>query len=155
MSYKLDRDLKFNILNLPNFYGVLRVEKIAECVFSPCPCYSTESSKNQKNQIKWEFKWHLHRAAIRPLKSGSNWNLEMLVFEERGKPDYLEKNLSSREENQQQTQPTYGVESWNRSRATLVGGECPHHHTIPAPSKLSKLTINEVRILNKCLNIPH
>ena len=25
---------------------------------------------------------------------GSNWNLEMLVFEERGKPVYPEKNLS-------------------------------------------------------------
>ena len=25
---------------------------------------------------------------------GSNWNLEMLGFEERGKPEYLEKNLS-------------------------------------------------------------
>ena len=32
--------------------------------------------------------------AIRTLKSGSNWNLEMLVFEERGKPEYPEKNLS-------------------------------------------------------------
>ena len=37
----------------------------------------------------------------------SNWNLEMLVLEERGKPEYPEKNLSSKEENQQQTQPTY------------------------------------------------
>ena len=27
-------------------------------------------------------------------KSRSNWNLEMLVFEERGKPEYPEKNLS-------------------------------------------------------------
>ena len=26
--------------------------------------------------------------------SWSNWNLEMLVFEERGKPEYPEKNLS-------------------------------------------------------------
>jgi len=29
-----------------------------------------------------------------PLGTGSNWNLEMLVFEERGKPEYPEKNLS-------------------------------------------------------------
>ena len=68
----------------------------------------------------------------------SNWSLEMLVFEERGKPEYPEKNLSSREENQQQTQPTYGVESENRSRATLVGGECSHHYTIPAPEEQGK-----------------
>ena len=31
------------------------------------------------------------------------------VFEERGKPEYPEKNLSEQGENQQQTQPTYGV----------------------------------------------
>ena len=29
-----------------------------------------------------------------PSDSRSNWNLEMLVFEERGKPEYPEKNLS-------------------------------------------------------------
>ena len=32
----------------------------------------------------------------------------------------------SRVENQQ-TQPTYDAESRNRTRATLVGGECSHH----------------------------
>ena len=39
----------------------------------------------------------------------------------------------SKDENQQQTQPTYDVESGNRTRATLVGGECSHHCAIPAP----------------------
>ena len=57
----------------------------------------------------------------------------MLVFEERRKLEYPEKNLSSREENQQQTLPTYGVESENRSRATLVGGKCSHHYTTLLP----------------------
>jgi len=33
--------------------------------------------------------------------SGSNWNLEVLVFEERGKPDYPGKNLSELRTNQQ------------------------------------------------------
>ena len=28
------------------------------------------------------------------LQTKSNWNVEMLVFEERGKPEYPEKNLS-------------------------------------------------------------
>ena len=48
--------------------------------------------------------------------SWSNWNLEVLVFEERGKPEYPEKNLSeqSKGENQQQTQPTYGVDAVSR-----------------------------------------
>ena len=38
----------------------------------------------------------------------------MLVFEERGKPEYPEKNLSEQGENQQQTQPTYDAGSGNR-----------------------------------------
>ena len=41
--------------------------------------------------------------------SRSNWNLEMLVFVEGGKLEYLDKNPRSRDENQQETQPTYNV----------------------------------------------
>ena len=65
--------------------------------------------------------------------SRSNWNLEVLVFEERGKPEYPEKTSRSKDENQQQTQPTYDAKSGNRTRATLVEGECSHHCAIPAP----------------------
>ena len=43
------------------------------------------------------------------------------------------KTSRSREENQQQTQPTYCAEFENRSRATSVGGECSHNCAIPAP----------------------
>jgi len=67
--------------------------------------------------------------------STSIWNLEMLVFEERGKPDFPEENLSEQGRNQQQTQPTYDIESGNRTQATLVGGECSHHCAIPAPAR--------------------
>ena len=35
--------------------------------------------------------------------SGSNWNLEMLVSEERGKPEYPRENLSEQRKNQRQT----------------------------------------------------
>ena len=45
------------------------------------------------------------------------------------------KTSRSRVENQQQTQPTYDVESGNRTRVTLVGGECFHHCPNPAPLK--------------------
>ena len=38
-----------------------------------------------------------------------------------------EKNPRSKDENQQQTQPTFDVGSGNRTRATLVEGECSHH----------------------------
>ena len=65
---------------------------------------------------------------------GSNWNLEMLAFEERGKPENPEKPSRSREENQQETQPTYDAGSRNRTRDTLlVEGERSHHCAIPAP----------------------
>lgn len=30
-------------------------------------------------------------------------------------------------ENQKQIQPTYRINTWNRTRATLVGDECSHH----------------------------
>ena len=64
--------------------------------------------------------------------SGSSWNLGMLVFVEGGKPEYPEKNPRSRDENQQQTQPTYDAETGNQTRTTLVGRECSHHSAIPA-----------------------
>ena len=38
--------------------------------------------------------------------STSKWNLGMLIFVEGGKPEYPEKNPRSKDENQQQTQPT-------------------------------------------------
>ena len=63
-----------------------------------------------------------------PADSRSKWNLEMLVFEGGGGGGgelENEKNPQSRDENQQQTQPTHGVESGNRTRATLVGVERP------------------------------
>ena len=41
-------------------------------------------------------------------------------------------NPRSKDENQQQTQPTYDTGSGNRARATLVGGERDRHCAIPA-----------------------
>ena len=70
------------------------------------------------------------RVAISSTVSRSNWNLGMLVFVEGGKPEKAEKNPRSRDENQQQTQPTFDAVSGNRTRATLVGGECSHHCAI-------------------------
>ena len=68
------------------------------------------------------------------VRSRSNWSLEMLVFKERGKPENPEKSLSEQErENQQQTQPTYGVNAGVRTRATLVRDECSHHYAPLAP----------------------
>ena len=49
------------------------------------------------------------------------------------------KTSRSKDENQQQTQPTYDAESGNRTRATLVGGlrgrQMLNHCAIPAPQR--------------------
>ena len=55
------------------------------------------------------------------VRSGPNWNLEMLVFDDRGKQEYPEKNLSEQGQNQQQSQPTYGAGSGNRNRVSMGG----------------------------------
>ena len=47
------------------------------------------------------------------------------------------KTSRSKDEHQQQTQPTFDAESGNRTRATLVGGECSHHCAILPPFHLS------------------
>ena len=63
----------------------------------------------------------------------------MLVFEERGKPDYPDKTFWYREQNQL-TQPTYDAEPGNRTRATLVGGELPTTAPYPEDIPLIKHT---------------
>ena len=69
--------------------------------------------------------------------SGSNCNLAVLVFEERGKPEYPEKNFSEQGENQQLSQPKYDAGNGNRTRATLVGGECSHNSSIPSGGSMA------------------
>ena len=65
----------------------------------------------------WSFVYH----------SWSKLNLEMLVLEEGGKPEYPEKNLLGEGKNQQQFQPTYVVNVAIGTQPSLVGGEWSHH----------------------------
>ena len=53
-------------------------------------------------------------------------------YMEGGKLECPEKNPRSKDDNQQQTQPTYETGTGNRTRATLMEGECSHHCAIPA-----------------------
>ena len=73
-----------------------------------------------------------------PSNSRLNWNLEMLVFEEGGKPENPEQNPRSKGESQQQTQSTYDAWSGNQTQDTLVGGERSHHSATPAPPMRSE-----------------
>ena len=75
---------------------------------------------------------------LRLPKSWSNWNLEMLVSEERGKPECLEKNLLE----QRREPTTNSTQIWHRCRNLnlghiLVGGDGSHHFTIPCSSSLA------------------
>ena len=63
---------------------------------------------------------------------------DVVFFVEGGKLENPGKSSRSRDENQQQTQPTYAR---NGAWATLVGGERSRHYTIPAPQTVGK-TVN-------------
>ena len=67
----------------------------------------------------------------------------VLVFVVGGKPENPEKNPRSKDENQQQTQPTCDARSGNRTRATAVGGERSHHCAIPAPHYCNHLALGD------------
>ena len=85
--------------------------------------------------------------------SGSNWNLAVLVFEERGKPEFPEKSSWCKIiENQQQIQPTYimlgpGIEPgphwWELSALTTV------RHLLPEEQGLRKNVTNPVLLVNR------
>ena len=53
-----------------------------------------------------------------------------------GKPEYRRKISQSKGENQQQTQPTYGLDARIWTQATLVGSERSHHCAIPCSPAL-------------------
>ena len=58
----------------------------------------------------------MHKVVLRLTDSWSNWNLEMLVFEERGKPKYPEKNLAE----QRREPTTNSTHIWRRRRDTFL-----------------------------------
>ena len=60
--------------------------------------------------------------------------IQKFWFLRRGENRSTQRKTSwSKDENQQQTQPTYDTGTGSRTRATLVGGERSHHCAIPAP----------------------
>lgn len=59
--------------------------------------------------------------------------LVTLDFVEGGKRKNPAEKPRSKDENQQQTQPTCEASSRNQTRATAVGGDCSYHCAIPAP----------------------
>ena len=76
------------------------------------------------------WRLHNHIVALCLPDSWSNWNLEMLVFEERGKPENPEKNLLE----QRREPTTNSTHIWRRRRDLNpfhIGGKrvlSPLHH---------------------------
>ena len=83
------------------------------------------------------------------------WNLAVLVFLERRKPEYPEKNLSEQGENQEQTQPTYDAGTGNRTRDTLMESECSHHCATPALTSIINRYLRYIRIVNTVPYLQH
>ena len=83
---------------------------------------------------------------MRSMHSRSNWNLDMLVFEERGKPDYLGKNLSE----QRREPTTNSTQTWCRrqdSNPGRIGGRwvlSPLHH--PCFSLITEALLTQGRV---------
>ena len=82
--------------------------------------WSSYAQPNNNNN-NGNLQWHLYIVAIHPLKSGSNLNLEMLVFEERGKPEYPAKNLSE-EGREPKTNSTHISRRVRDSKPGHIGG---------------------------------
>ena len=66
-----------------------------------------------KRELRARYKVYVHEIEL---------EIGVLVFEEGGKPENPEKNPRSKDENQQQTRPTYDAGSGNRSNLSHIGG---------------------------------
>ena len=92
------------------------------------------------------------------MRSRSNWNLEVLVFKERGKPEYPEKNLSE----QRREPTTNSTPIWRRrqdSNLGHIGGRrvlSPLRH--PCSPKITnyvkKIVVNGVEVLGRAMVDP-
>ena len=69
-----------------------------------------------------------------------NWNLEMVVFAEGGKPEYPEKNTQS---TNNRLNPRNMAPHHHRTWAVLVGGKHSHHCIIPVLPRISRGLTND------------
>ena len=87
--------------------------------------------------------------------SRSNWNLEVLVFNERRKPDYAEKNLSE----QSREPTTNSTHIWHQHQVSNlghIGGRrvlSPLHHLCFQKILLIKAMINNKIVFRKIMVI--
>ena len=115
-------------------------------------CYDNNNNNNNNNNILPYLARPRMTLNSKADKPGPHFQIELefgvLVLVEWGKPENPEKNPRSRDENQQQTQPTCDV--GNRTRATALGGECSHQCIIPESPKVVWLV--DYKFSDKTLN---
>ena len=85
---------------------------------------------------------HIHKVVLHLPDSWSNWDLEMLLFQERGKPEYPEKNLPE----QRREPTTNSTHIWRRrgdlNLGHISGRRHSHHCTIPCSPEHEKSEIS-------------
>ena len=119
-SYKRQPSLDDQFLVSHNLHGWVTWYGLALCFNKSLNSLATDKPVTLRSQIELKFR----SVGV------------VLVFEEGGKPEYPSKNRRSKDENQQQTQPTYGAGSRIQAQATLVGGERSRYCAIPAPPNI-------------------
>ena len=95
------------------------------CIFIMLYFYNHSLGRYLFILCKFKISFHMHLTIILNSLQSSN---QMLVFVERGKPEYPEKNLS-----EQSREPTNSAHIQESNRDTLVEGEQSHHSANPAP----------------------
>ena len=85
--------------------------------------------------------YHGARVATRlnlSVRFRSDWNLEILVFEKRGKPEYPEKNLQEQGERTNDKLNLYMASAmgYEPGPNQSAGGECSHHCATLSPPVL-------------------
>ena len=147
MASKVRRQPDWNFWRATSSLQILEINYF-RCFIFPCDLNlkkkrkrkQTERSKKVKNVVNLYCAYihdemincALHMGTL--YRSNGNWKMFWLLRREENRST-RRKTSRSKDENQQQTQPTYDAESGNRTRVTLVGGECSHHSAIPAPLK--------------------
>ena len=101
--------LRANGSNNPHHCCTINVGRCCMCVGSGVQTDATINPRRTKEFIR--TRWNVS------VCSRSNWNLKVLVFMERGKPEYPEKNLS-----EQGTEPTTNsTHIWHRRQDSNPG----------------------------------
>ena len=104
--------------------------------------YSKDAAQQGRTETIYSCRWQLRYSPCMTLEHSQQPAQIGCVslFSEGEKTGISGEEPSEQGQRPTQTQPTYDAGCRNRTRATLVGSECSHHYTIPAPRSVSKMS---------------